>query len=118
MLRRQLWAAGGCLSLALGTIGIALPLLPTVPFYILAAFCFARGSPVLEARLLTHPRYGPAIRDWRARGIVSRRGKRGATAAFAVSIGLGTLMLSWPWVLIPPAAAIICLSWLWTRPEG
>ena len=117
-MRRQLWNIGGWTSLALGTAGIPLPLLPTVPFYILAAFCFARGNPAWEQKLLDHPRYGPAIRDWRARGIIRRRGKVAATIAFAVSITLGALMLAWPWVLLPPVTALLCLSWLWTRPEA
>ena len=29
----------------------------------------------------------------------------------------GALMLAWPWVLLPPVTALLCLSWLWTRPE-
>lgn len=115
---RHLWNGAGLIALALGTIGIALPLLPTVPFYILAAFCFARGNPVWEAKLLAHPRYGPMIRDWRERGVIRRRGKVAATIAFAFSIALGIAMIAWPWVLLPPAVAIICLSWLWTRPEN
>jgi hypothetical protein len=48
---------GGLSAVALGTVGIALPLLPTVPFMILAAFCFARSSPALEARLMNHPAF-------------------------------------------------------------
>lgn len=118
MMARRLWNAAGLLALATGTVGIALPLLPTVPFYILAAYCFARGNPAWEARLLNHPRYGPAIRDWRARGVIRRRGKIGATAAFGLSIAIGLLTLPWPWWLLPPAVAAICLSWLWTRPEA
>lgn len=43
-LMRYLWLGVGMTALALGTAGIVLPLLPTVPFYILAAFCFVKGS--------------------------------------------------------------------------
>ena len=117
-MRRHIWNIAGFIALATGTIGIALPLLPTVPFYILAAFCFAQGNPVWEAKLLNHPRYGPPIRDWRTRGVIRRRGKVAATIAFAISITLGFFMLPWPWVMAPPVTAILCLSWLWTRPEG
>lgn len=115
--RRHLWSFAGFAALALGTIGIALPLLPTVPLYILAAFCFARGNPVWEARLLAHPRYGPHLIAWRERGAVSRHGKIAATATFAVSILLGAWLLAWPWLLLPPAVAAVTLGWLWTRPE-
>ena len=113
-----IWRTAGLAALGLGTIGIFVPLLPTVPFYILAAFCFARGHPVWEARLLAHPRFGPHIRAWREKGAVSRKGKIAATVAFAVSIALGLATLVWPWVVVPPVVALVCLSWLWTRPEG
>ena len=43
-----------------------LPLLPTTPFLLLAAWFFARSHPEWEAKLLAHPRWGPLIRDWRA----------------------------------------------------
>ncbi len=115
--REKLWNAAGLAALAIGSVGIVLPLLPTVPLYILAAFCFARGNRAWEARLLAHPRYGPHLVAWRERGAISRRGKMAATIAFAVSIGLGLALLSWPWVLLPVATAGICLSWLWTRRE-
>lgn len=45
---RYLWIALGLLTLALGTLGIFLPILPTVPFYIATVFCFAKGSPRLH----------------------------------------------------------------------
>jgi len=117
-MKRQLYLAAGILSVALGTIGIFLPLLPTVPFMILAAFCFAKSSPALEKRLIEHPRFGPHILAWREKGAVSRKGKWAATAAFAVSIALGFWMLAVPFSLIPLGVAVICGSWLWTRPEA
>lgn len=116
-LRTWAWNAAGLAALGTGTIGIAVPLLPTVPFYILAAFCFARGNPAWEARLMAHPRYGPHLVAWRTRGAISRTGKRAATAAFLLSITLGLWLLRWPWLALPPIVAIACLAWLWTRPE-
>ena len=103
MIKRRLYLAAGVTSVALGAIGAFLPLLPTVPFLILAAFCFARSSPALEARLMNHPRYGHHLVAWREKGVVSRRAKWSATAAFAVSIGFGFLTLAVPWSLIPLA---------------
>jgi uncharacterized protein len=117
MSKRRLWSAAGFAVLALGTIGIVVPLLPTVPLYILAAFCFARGNRRWEARLLGHPRYGPHLVAWRERRAVSRHGKVASTAAFAVSIVLSLWLLVWPWPLLPLAAAVVTLGWLWTRPE-
>ncbi len=41
---RVIFLIVGCVSFALGTVGIVIPVLPTVPFYLLTAFCFVRGS--------------------------------------------------------------------------
>ncbi len=115
---RTLYLVAGVASVALGVIGIFLPILPTVPFLILAAFCFARSNKLWEARIIDHPVYGPPIRKWREKGAVSRRGKMAATGAFAASIAFGLLTLNWPWVMLPPTIALVCLGWLWTRPEA
>ena len=88
-LRRRLWLIAGLLSLGLGVVGIVLPLLPTTPLVILAAACFARGSPRLRAWIIGHPRFGPAVRDWEAHRSIPRRAKRLAYAMMA-----GCLMLS------------------------
>lgn len=117
-MRRTAYLLAGYLALALGAIGVALPLLPTVPFMILAAFCFARSSPRLEAWLLDHPAFGPHIRRWRERGAISRNGKRAAGIAFAVSAAAGLLLSPFPWSLAPVAAAVIGGTWIWTRPEA
>ena len=117
-LRRALWMALGLASVALGAIGVFLPILPTVPFLILAAFAFSRSNGAWEDRLLSHPVYGPSLRAGRDHGIVSRKGKLAASGAFAVSILVGLLLMSPPWSLIPPVVAALCLSWLWTRPEA
>ena len=108
----------GFAALALGGLGVALPLLPTVPFLILAAFCFARSNEALEQRLLEHPAFGPHIRLWRERGAISRKGKQAALAAFAVSAVMALALAPLPWSLTPLAAALIGGSWIWTRPEG
>ncbi|HWV12881.1 MAG TPA: YbaN family protein [Sphingobium sp.] len=117
-MRRTLYLSAGFLSIGLGALGIFLPLLPTVPFMILAAFCFARSSPALEARLLGHPQFGPHIRRWRDGGAISRRGKRAALAAFAFSAVLALIFATFPWSFLPLAAALIGGTWIWTRPEG
>ncbi|WP_293677887.1 YbaN family protein [uncultured Phenylobacterium sp.] len=117
MLRRVHFAAG-VVSLVLGAIGVVLPLLPTVPFIILAAYCFGRSDPRLERWLLEHPRFGPTIRQWRERGAISRKGKVAATLTFLVSIALAVFLVPLPWTLVPVAAALIAGSWIWTRPEA
>jgi len=70
-----LWIAAGLASLVIGIIGIVLPLLPTTPLLLLAAFCFARGSDRLSAWLLDHPTFGPPISDWHSYGAISSKAK-------------------------------------------
>jgi uncharacterized membrane protein YbaN (DUF454 family) len=117
MLKRPLWMAGGLLSLALAWIGVALPLLPTVPFLLLALFCFARGNPAWEQRLLNHPRYGASLRDWKERGAISRKGKTAALIAMTVAGVIAWLLTGFPVALVPIAIMAVVGTWLWTRPE-
>ena len=112
-----MWLGAGLTALALGTVGIALPLLPTVPFYLLAAFCFARSRPEWADRLHGHPRWGPPLREWRDRRAISRKGKVAALMAMGASVAVVGLTLGWPWVLIPLAVMAISGTWIWTRAE-
>lgn len=70
----------GCVLVALGVIGLVLPLMPGAVFLIGAAWCFARSSPRLEAWLLDHPQFGKPLRDWRSEGAISRPAKMTACA--------------------------------------
>ena len=116
-LGRRLWLAGGVFFVGVGAVGAFLPLLPTVPFLLIAALCFARSNPAWEQRLLDHPRYGPPLRQWRERRAISRRAKIAALAAMAISTGVTAITLGWPWVLIPAAIMATSGAWIWTRAE-
>jgi uncharacterized membrane protein YbaN (DUF454 family) len=116
-LARPLWLAGGLISLGLGVIGAFLPLLPTVPFLLLAAFCFARSHPRWERRLLDHSTYGPPLRQWRERGAISRKAKLAALTAMAASMALSLVLVGWPWVIAPVLICTASGAWIWTRPE-
>lgn len=115
---RMGYLAAGLVSLALGAIGAFVPLLPTVPFIILAAFCFGRSSPRLEQWLVGNARFGPHIAAWRSRGAISPAGKRAAVLAFLVSAAAGFALLSLPWSLIPALAALVGGSWILSRPSA
>ncbi len=91
-MKRRLWDAAGALALALAVAGIALPLLPTTPFLLLAAFCWHRGSPQRYQWLLAHPQYGPIIRDWRDHRAIARRTKVVAIVAMAGMVAITILM--------------------------
>ena len=114
---RLVWLLLGGVSLVLGAIGAVLPLMPTVPFVLLAAFCFARGHPPFEAWLLSHPTLGPPITAWRERGAISRRGKLAAAVGFAGSAILGLVLLPMPWALLPAVVGGVGGSWVWSRPD-
>jgi len=116
--RRLFYFLLGLTSLALGTAGAFLPLLPTVPFILLAAFCFARSSPSLERRLLENRQFGPHIRNWRESRAVTRSGKRAAWIAFAISAAIGLAFAPWPWNLMPLLAAIIGSTWMASLPTA
>lgn len=62
--RILLWSAGS-IALLLGIIGIVLPGLPTTPFVLVAAACYARASPRFYFWLVHNPTFGPLIREWR-----------------------------------------------------
>lgn len=116
-MKRQLFLLAGLAALALGGIGVVLPLLPTVPFMILAAFCFANSSPRLEKWLLDHKTFGPHIQNWRKGRAITRKGKWAATIAFAASCTISLIWVDLPWNLAPVAAALIGGTWIWTRAE-
>ncbi len=114
---RPLFFACGLVALAAGVIGIALPILPTVPFLLLAAFCFARSHPEWARRLYEHRTYGPAMREWRDRRAIGRTAKISAIGAMTVGVGFTWLTAGWPWVLISVAVLILAGGWIWTRAE-
>ncbi len=116
---RTFWLALGFFFTGLAFLGIPLPLLPTVPFLLLAAFCFARSSERFHDWLVNHPVFGPPIRDWRANGAISRRGKRLATLSVFVAFGISLALGVAAWVLAMQAAALSgMMIFIWTRPEA
>lgn len=114
---RAFWLVCGLISLALGLIGIPLPLLPTTPFLLLAAFCFARGSDRLHNWLINHPRLGPPIEAWHQEGAISRSAKRASMLAIVLVFGVSVAMGVKPWLLAIQAVVLICVStFILTRP--
>ncbi len=86
-LRWLLWLAG-TVSLGLGIVGVVLPGLPTTPFVLLAAACYAKASPRLHAWLRAHRLFGPMVRDWEAHRSLTRRTKRIAQGTMLVMVGI------------------------------
>ena len=116
---RFVWAALGLVSVGLGLIGIVLPLLPTVPFLLLAAFFFARSSERLHSWILSHPTFGPSIIDWQERGAIHPRGKRVATLSIGLVFGLSLILgLRWQILAIQGAVLACVLVFIWSRPSA
>lgn len=116
---RSVWLTLGLLSLVLAGVGVPIPLLPTVPFLLLAAFAFARSSEQLHHWLLSHPAFGQPIADWRERGAIGRRAKRAVAvsvlAAFGVSLAMGLGL----WILFAQAVSLALVTlFVWTRPHA
>ena len=83
--RALLWVAGS-VSLVLGIIGVVLPGLPTTPFILLAAACYAKASPRLHQWLLNHRWFGAMLRDWERDHSLTRRSKTIAVVSMMVMV--------------------------------
>ncbi|WP_019449737.1 YbaN family protein [Cupriavidus sp. BIS7] len=120
---RAFWVTCGTLSLALGIIGIFLPLLPTTPFVLLAAACFARGSERFHHWLVTHQRFGPLVRDWQAHRSIPLRAKCLALSMMWTSMSVTAwLMRERPLASVTLIAIALAVT-VWmvrlpTRPRG
>jgi uncharacterized protein len=116
---RILWLTTGLLFLGVGLLGVVLPVLPTTPFLLVSAACFAESSPRLHGWLVRHPVFGPPIRNWQNNGAISRGAKRLAVGTMATVFGF-SVVFGLPWqallaqvVLMGTGAAFIL-----TRPDG
>ena len=116
---RALWLAMGGLFLGLGVLGVVLPVLPTTPFLLLAAGCFAKSSPRLHRWLLAHPVFGPPIRNWEENGAISRSAKRLAVGSMVAVVAISVLLgLSWKVLLAQVVLIAIGSAFILTRPDG
>ena len=116
---RTLWLIVGLTSLALGIAGVVLPLLPTTPFVLLSAYCFARSSPRLHGWLLGHKLFGPLISNWEQHRAIAPRAKLLAVLSIAVVFGVSFLVGAPERVIIIQAVILpfTCL-FIITRPNG
>lgn len=116
---RGIYFVAGLTCVAIGFVGVFLPVLPTTPFLILAAACFARSSSKLERWLLEHPLFGPALRQWRERGAISRKTKAIALAGASAGFVLFWIRVDPDPIVASIVAALMLtgLAYVFTRPS-
>jgi uncharacterized membrane protein YbaN (DUF454 family) len=115
---RNLFFVLGSVFLGLGVIGIALPVVPTVPFLLVAAWAFAKSSPRLRRKIVRHPVYGPPIRAWQERGAIAPLAKLWAVGAMGVGVALSYVLGIPPWLVATQFGVCMCISvFVVTRPS-
>lgn len=114
---RIVWVGFAYLFLGLALAGIAVPLLPTTPFLLLALYCATRGSESLQRWMFEHPRFGPMLREWDERQAIPLSGKL-LSAVGLVAAGV----MAWPRLSsvgaqVALVAALLAISaYVWSRP--
>lgn len=116
---RPMWITLGLAALALGAAGVVLPLLPTTPFVLLAAYCFAKSSPRLHDWLVKHRLFGPLIENWERHGAISPRAKTVAVATMVATPVVTLLIGAPPWALVTQIVVLMgAATFVLTRPSG
>ncbi len=95
---------------------MVLPLLPTTPFVLLAAYCYSQGSARYEQWLLAHPRFGPMVRDWRNQHAVPLRAKQFAWITMAISSGIAWWFMPTNIGWVPGVCCALVAVWMWRLP--
>lgn len=115
---RVAYLALAYICVALGLLGVVLPLLPTTPFLLLAAWSASRGSPKLHAWLYAHPYIGKVIKAWERERAVPRSAKLSACALLALSwAAMWWMTGDWRLVALTGCLFVLLLGFLLTRPE-
>ncbi|MBP5857643.1 YbaN family protein [Marivibrio halodurans] len=117
--RRHLFFAIGIVATALGFVGVALPIMPTVPFLIVAVWAFSRSSRRFHDWLYHHPTYGPTLRRWDKYRVIPPLAKLWSVLAMAGGLTLTALFTEVPaWAVVGAAVAMTAVGiYICTRPS-
>lgn len=122
ILKKNLYILLGWLFIALGALGVVLPILPTTPFLIVALALFSKSSPRFHKMLLDNRWFGPVLKQWEENRTVSRHTKINAFAAivivFAISIALFNHRAEIQFMLASLAAILIFFIWRLKEPPS
>lgn len=119
-LKRTIFLLLGSLFFIVGIVGVLIPILPTTPFMILSAACFAESSPRFHKMLLNNRWFGDDLRRWELNKTMKRETKKRATWVIVISFTL-SISLLWGnilWQFLLLGIAIILLFLLWRIEES
>ncbi len=119
-LKRTIFLLLGSLFFIVGIVGVLIPILPTTPFMILSAACFAESSPRFHKMLLNNRWFGDDLRRWELNKTMKRETKKRATWVIVISFTL-SISLLWGnilWQFLLLGTAIILLFLLWRIEES
>ena len=116
---RTLFNVAGTLALGLGLVGIFLPLLPTTPFVLLAAACYARGSERFHQWLLANRTFGPMVYEWEQHRSLPYRTKITAIVLMNMTMAISIVFFVRPvWLKVVLALFAIGLAiWMYRIPS-
>lgn len=120
-IKQKLWYGLGWFWLLVAFVGVFLPLLPTVPFLLLALPCFAKSSPRMQHWIYHNPHFGPLLRNYQAGLGIPKSAKIKAIAMICISMSISALMLwhiHWAGTLGLMMLALALCLWLWSRPTA
>jgi len=116
---RGVFLALGTAALVLGVLGIFLPLLPTTPFVLLAAACYARGSRRFYQWLLAQRTFGPIVHEWQHYRSIPYKTKLTAVVLMSLTLGTSIVFFVKPvWLKVALAVMGVGLAiWLYRMPS-
>ena len=116
---RLLLQGVGWLCVALGTVGVVLPGLPTTPFLLLAAWLFSKSSPRFERWLAENRFFGPGLQSWRDERAIALPAKLAAVGTIALSYAVlwFTLRPGLPLLVAFGLVLSACALFIFTRAE-
>lgn len=115
---RMIFLLLGHTAIAVGFVGVFVPLLPTTPFVLLAAMCYSRGSDRFHDWLEHHPRFGPMIHSWREHGAIGVRAKSIAVVTVLTSVSYSVFCLDPPWSVVSLAIGAAVITFILSRPSA
>jgi len=116
---RILLVVAGFTCVGLGIAGLVLPVLPTTPFMLLAAACFARSSPRFHRWLLHHRTFGPIVGEWERHRAIPWKTKLWGIALMSATLAVSiTFFVKPPWLKVALAIfGVVLAAWLYRVPS-